>query len=171
MNHLQESRIVRCEPSAIIRTFQPGDEVAFHDLNESWILESFSMDDKDRLILGDPIGRVLKAGGEIFFIVGPEATLGCCALLPLENQSWELAKMAVAKEHRGRGMGRRLLHHVIDYAKGTGAHKLSLKTSSLLQPAIHLYKSVGFQIVAQENSRLSRNARADVFMELILQRT
>jgi ribosomal protein S18 acetylase RimI-like enzyme len=52
--------------------------------------------------------------------------------------------------------------------KETGAHKLSLKTSSLLQPAIHLYKSVGFQIVAQENSRLSRNARADVFMELIL---
>ncbi len=95
------------------------------------------MDDKDRLILGDPLGRVLKAGGEIFFIVRPEATLGCCAFLPLENQSWELAKMAVAREHRGCGIGRRLLHHVVEYAKVTGAHKLSLKTSSLLQPAIH----------------------------------
>ena len=168
MNHLQESRIIPCRQDMIIRTFQSGDEVAFYDLNASWILESFSMDDKDRLILGDPVGRVLKAGGEIFLIVRPEATLGCCALLPLENQSWELAKMAVAKEHRGCGIGRRLLHHVVEYAKETGAHKLSLKTSSLLQPAIHLYKSVGFQIVAQENSRLSRNARADVFMELIL---
>jgi putative acetyltransferase len=152
----------------IIRTFQCGDEVAFHDLNESWISESFSMDDKDRLILGDPVGRVLEAGGEIFLMVRREATLGCCALLPLENQSWELAKMAVAKEHRGRGIGRRLLHPVVAYARGTGARKLCLKTSSLLQPAIHLYKSAGFQIVAQENSRLSRNARADVFMELIL---
>jgi putative acetyltransferase len=126
------------------------------------------MDDKDRLILGDPVGHVLRAGGEIFLIVREGATLGCCALLHLENQSWELAKMAVAKEHRGCGLGRRLLHHVVEYAKETGAHKLSLKTSSLLQSAIHLYKSVGFQIVAQENSRLSRNARADVFMELIL---
>ena len=131
-------------------------------------MESFSMDDKDRLILGDPVGCVLKAGGEIFLIVQPQATLGCCALLPLENQSWELAKMAVAKEHRGCGIGRRLLLHVVKYAKKMGAQKLSLKTSSLLQPAIHLYKSVGFQIIAQETSRLSRNARADVFMELIL---
>lgn len=168
MNHLQENRITPCQANVIIRTFQSGDEVAFHDLNESWILESFSMDDKDRLILGDPSGHVLKAGGEIFLIGLPEATLGCCALLPLENQSWELAKMAVAKEHRGCGIGRRLLHHVVAYAKETGAHKLSLKTSSLLQSAIHLYKSVGFQIVPQENSKLSRNARADVFMELIL---
>jgi len=168
LNHPRESRTIPCESDVIIRTFQPGDEVAFHDLNESWISESFSMDEKDRLILGDPVGRVLKAGGEIFLIVRPEATLGCCAVLPLENKSWELAKMAVAKEHRGCGIGRRLLHHVVEYAKETGAHKLSLKTSSLLQPAIHLYKSVGFQIVAQENSRLSRNARADVFMELIL---
>jgi putative acetyltransferase len=168
LNHLQESRITPGQPNVIIRTFQPGDEVAFHDLNESWILESFSMDDKDRLILGDPVGRVLKGGGEIFLIVGSEATLGCCALLPLENRSWELAKMAVAKEHRGCGIGRRLLHHVIEYAKERGAHKLSLKTSSFLQPAIRLYESVGFQIVAPEDSRLSRNARADVFMELPL---
>ena len=155
-------------PEVIIRTFQPGDEVAFHDLNESWILESFYMDDKDRLILGDPVGRVLNEGGEIFLVVRPEATVGCCALLPLDNQSWELAKMAVAKEYRGSGLGRCLLHHVIDYAKQTGAHKLALKTSSLLQPAIHLYQSVGFQIIPQENSTLSRNTRADVFMELIL---
>jgi hypothetical protein len=56
----------------------------------------------------------------------------------------------------------------LEYAKEKGARKLCLKTSSLLQPAIHLYKSAGFQIVAQEDSRLSRNARADVFMELIL---
>lgn len=93
MNHLQESRIIPCQPDVTIRTFQSGDEVAFHDLNESWILESFSMDDKDRRILGDPLGCVLKAGGEIFLIVRAEATLGCCALLPLEDQSWELAKM------------------------------------------------------------------------------
>ena len=45
MNHLQENRIIPCLPDVIIRTFQSGDEVAFHDLNESWILESFSMDD------------------------------------------------------------------------------------------------------------------------------
>jgi ribosomal protein S18 acetylase RimI-like enzyme len=168
LNHLQESKIIPCPPNVVVRTFRSGDEVAFHDLNESWILESFSMDEKDKLILGDPLGHVLKAGGEIFLIARQEVTIGCCALLPLEDQSWELAKMAVAKEQRGCGIGRRLLHHVIEYAKETGAHKLSLKTSSLLQPAIHLYKSVGFQIVAQDNSRLSRNARADVFMELIL---
>ena len=153
---------------AVVRRFQPGDEAAFHDLNEAWILESFSMDEKDKQILGDPSTYVLKPGGEIFFIVRSGSMLGCCALLPLGDRSWEVAKMAVAKGHRGRGLGRHLLSSVIEHAKTAGAGKICLKTSSILHPAIHLYKSMGFQIVAQESSTLSRNARADVFMELLL---
>jgi ribosomal protein S18 acetylase RimI-like enzyme len=168
MSPLPENNDPSGQHDAVVRSFRPGDEAAFHDLNESWILESFSMDDKDKQILDDPLTHVLKPGGEIFFIVRSESMLGCCALLPLGDRSWEVAKMAVAKAHRSRGLGRHLLSRVIEHAKTAGARKLCLKTSSILQPAIHLYKSMGFQIVAQESSRLCRNARADVFMELLL---
>ena len=151
-----------------IRTFQPGDEAAFRDLNESWISEHFRMDEKDMRILGDPRTHVLKEGGEIFLIVQRGTTLGCCALLPLADQSWEIAKMAVKNSHRGQGLGRRLLSHVIERAKAVGARKLCLKTSSILQPAVRLYTSFGFQTVAPEASELVPNERANVFMELTL---
>jgi putative acetyltransferase len=151
-----------------IRTFEHGDEAAFRDLNESWICEHFRMDEKDMRILGDPRTHVLKEGGEIFLIVQRGTTLGCCALLPLADQSWEIAKMAVKNSHRGQGLGRRLLSHVIERAKAVGARKLCLKTSSILQPAISLYTSFGFQTVAPEASELVPNERANVFMELTL---
>ena len=168
MSPLPENNDPSGQHDAVVRSFRPGDEAAFHDLNESWILESFSMDDKDKQILDDPLTHVLKPGGEIFFIVRFESMLGCCALLPLGDRSWEVAKMAVAKAHRNRGLGRHLLNSVIEHAKTSGACKLCLKTSSILHSAIQLYKSMGFQIVAQESSSLCRNARADVFMELAL---
>lgn len=153
----------------IVRKFQPGDEAAFYSLNESWILEHFFMDERDKRILGDPVSTVIDPGGEIFFIEKSGIVVGCCALLPMEDRSWEVAKMAVAGTQRGKGLGRQLLASVIEHAKAVGACKLCLKTSSLLQPAIHLYRSMGFQIVASENSMLCRNARADVFMELIFE--
>lgn len=156
------------EQTITIRAFEPGDEAAFHDLNASWICEHFRMDEKDMRILGDPLTHVIKEGGEIFVIVRRGTILGCCALLPLADQSWEIAKMAVNNSHRGLGLGRRLLSHVIEHAKAVGARKLCLKTSSMLQPAISLYTSSGFQSVAPEASELIPNERADVFMQLTL---
>lgn len=151
-----------------IRSFQPGDEAAFYALNASWILKRFSMDARDRTILGDPLGAVIKPGGRIFFICRSQQVVGCCALIPLGDQVWEVAKMAVDKACRGEGLGRQLLSHVIAEARNVGASKLSLKTSSLLQPAIHLYSSMGFALIDEQDSNLCRNARADVFMELVL---
>ena len=52
--------------------------------------------------------------------------------------------MFVAPEHRGRGVGRAMLLHVIDAARAAGAVRVSLRTESENAQALALYRGLGF---------------------------
>lgn len=148
------------------RSYQPGDAEIFARLNEEWITTYFVMEDEDCNVLFHPESEILAPGGHIFFVaLGPE-TVGCCALISLERGVFELAKMAVQNRFRGRGIGRKLLSHVLEEARALGARKLVLQTSSRLENAIHLYAEAGFRHVPQIAGH--QYARADVTMELAL---
>jgi GNAT superfamily N-acetyltransferase len=149
-----------------VRTFQPGDETAFRELNQAWIEEYFGMEEKDYETLDDPYSSVLAPGGQIFTAVSNEQPVGCCALVPLGNGTWELAKMGVAKHQRGRGIGRLLLEYAIGYAKERSIRRLYIETNSQLLSAIHLYESVGFRHIPPERVKSSPYARANVFLEM-----
>jgi GNAT superfamily N-acetyltransferase len=156
-------------PSPIlIRRFQAEDATAFRELNEAWIAKYFVIEDADRAALGDPSGYILARGGHIFMaFLGPRA-IGTCALIFTGPGAFEVAKMAVAEEHRGMGIGRRLLEHAVAEAKQLGARTLSLETNTKLQNAIHLYESTGFRHLPPEKVVPSPYARANVHMEMQL---
>jgi GNAT superfamily N-acetyltransferase len=97
------------------------------------------------------------------------AAVGCCALLRLDDASFEVAKMAVTPVWRGRGLGRRLLEYVIDRARQLRARRLYLETNSRLLPAIRLYESLGFQHLPTDRATPSPYRRANVYMELVLE--
>ena len=149
----------------VIRTFQPGDEVAFRELNEAWIAKYFTIEEADRKVLNDPVHNILRLGGHIFMAMAGEDTVGCCALLPMEPQGFELAKMAVSEHLRGKGIGRKLLEYAINEARRLGAARVYLETNRKLANAIHLYESVGFEHVSPDQVIPSPYARANVFME------
>ena len=151
-----------------LRLFRSGDEVSFRRLNEEWIVRHFVLEDKDREVLGDPMTYILKPGGKIVFAAIGEETVGCCALVPEGPGVYEVAKMAVTEGYRGRGIGRRILELVIAEAMGLGAERLYLETNSKLPSATHLYESVGFRHIPAERLKPSLYARADVFMEMLL---
>ncbi len=158
-----------CELSSIqIRPFEPGDEVAFRELNEAWIARYFVLEDADRKVLNDPVGNILNLGGHIFMAVDGPVALGCCALAPMHPGTFELAKMAVLESQRGRGIGRKLLEYAVAYARKIEATYLYLETNRSLANAIHLYESVGFQHVSPDQVIPSPYARANVFMEMKL---
>src|SRR6201997_5562057 len=71
-------------PQIGIRLLQAGeDATAFRTLNEEWIARYFTLEAKDREILGDPEGKILKHGGHILVAwLGPQA-IGCVALIPM----------------------------------------------------------------------------------------
>lgn len=151
-----------------IRQFEPGDEGAFLELNKAWIAGNFVVEEKDWEVLNDPVGHIIQPGGALLMAIEDSEAIGTCALLPMENGTFEVAKMTVAEKCRGLGIGKKLLSHVIEYARTLGASRLYLETNSKLQNAIHVYESLGFQHLPPERVHPSPYARANVYMELML---
>lgn len=56
----------------------------------------------------------------------------------------ELRLLAVAPEMRGRGIGQALVKECIQRARRMGAGELGLHTSKSMQPAIAMYRRMGF---------------------------
>lgn len=152
----------------VVRSFQPGDEEAFRTLNEAWITKYFRLEDKDRETLEDPQSHILSPGGQIFMAVRNGQPIGCCGLIALKDGSMEVAKMAVAENERGHGIGRKLLDCAIEYAWTHAVPRLYLETNSALANAIHLYESTGFERLPAERIPQSPYARANVYMEMNL---
>lgn len=151
----------------LLRTFRPGDEPAFRQLNEDWIRKYFALEPADRKVLGDPRAHILDAGGQICIAELGGTIVGCCALVAIAPGELELAKMTVAESARGRGVGRRLLEFAIDEARRMGASRLCLESSRRVASAVHLYEELGFRHLPAPR-HASQYARADVFMELPL---
>ena len=151
-----------------IRAYQPEDASAFRSLNEEWITRYFVMEDKDRKNLEDPERTILERGGRILIACDGERRVGCCALLRMSDNEFEVAKMAVTPDYHGKGIGRELLLAAIEEARGLGAERLSLETNRALVPAIRLYESVGFQHRDPSRFIKSPYARSDVQMEMDL---
>ncbi len=152
-------------PLLHLRTFEASDATAFRELNEAWIKQYFGLEEHDHEILGDPLGSIIRPGGQIFMACAEGHAIGCCALIVVRPGVYEVAKMAVAEQYRGHGVGRKLLVYVIEQAGALDATLLTLATNSTLANAIHLYESLGFRHLPPEPSPY---ARADVFMELPL---
>ena len=144
-----------------------ADAAAFRSLNEEWISGHFVLEEHDREQLADPIGAYIETGGEILIADLEGRPIGCVALMRDDPGAYELSKMAVSSELRGRGVGRMLLTSAIARARELGARTLFLGSSTRLPDAVHLYEAVGFQHVAPERMNMPY-ARADVFMELVL---
>lgn len=72
--------------------------------------------------------------------------LGCAALKTLSPAELEIKTMRVTAAARGRGVGRRLLEHLLEQARARGARRLSLETGveDYFAAARRLYQRAGF---------------------------
>ena len=145
-----------------------ADADAFRALNEEWIASLFRVEEKDRVTLGDPQGRIVTPGGQVYVAEHCEAVVGCAALIRFGDGVYELSKMAVTPQVRGQGIGRRLLGYVIEQARAIGAHTVFLGSSTKLKNAVHLYESLGFRHVLPSELPEMKYDRADVFMKMDL---
>jgi GNAT superfamily N-acetyltransferase len=140
---------------------------AFVRLNREWIERWFRIEDEDRETFRDPHAAIVAPGGQIFFVVERGAALGTCAVVRHAGGTYEIAKMAVAPEARGRGYGDLLMHAAIGFARERGARRLVIVSNTRLAPAIRLYEKHGFVRVPMQVD--ARYARADIRLELALE--
>jgi ribosomal protein S18 acetylase RimI-like enzyme len=134
-------------PIAIVDFDEARHRDAFRDLNVEWITRHFALEDTDRRMLDDPVGEILSDGGHILMAVEGTRAVGTCALIRLGPHELELAKMAVAPNARGRGIGELLGRAAIERAAEVGAHRVELLSNTALEPAIQLYRKLGFREV------------------------
>jgi putative acetyltransferase len=143
--------------------FEPRHAAAWAALNLAWLAEGgFAVEAKDRRVIDDPEGQILAKGGRIFMAEEDGEAVGCCALMAMDDGSFEVAKMTVTPAARGQGISRRLLEACEAEARCVAAPRLYLESSSTLTVAGALYRSFGFVDLPP---RPTPYARADVFME------
>lgn len=70
-----------------------------------------------------------------------------------------ITTISIAKNHQGKGIGKRMIQSAIDYATKTGFLKLRLEVNKFNLKAIQLYKKMGFLDVGS-------NGKDNRYMEL-----
>jgi GNAT superfamily N-acetyltransferase len=138
----------------------------FERLNRDWIERYFVLEPPDMAVFQDPRRLIVDPGGQIFFVMDEGGVQGTCALVPHGPGTFELAKMAVRQESRGRGYGDLLMEAAIGFARRAGARRLTLVSNTLLAPALRLYRKHGFVEVPLEGRH--GYERVDIQLELTL---
>lgn len=137
----------------------------FRSLNLEWLDKYNLTEPADLMVLDDPQGTILDRGGFIWLAMAENKVIGSAALIKEHDGEYELAKMAVTVEYRGKGISKQLIETCLNKAKEIGAKKLLLFSNHQLQTALKLYEKYGFYHVAVEDSPFET---ADVKMELVL---
>lgn len=151
--------------STIIR-FEPRYAKLFAYLNYQWIEESYGIEQHDRDLLDHPFESIIEPGGEIFFALVGEEIAGTVAMVKLDDRHFELAKMAVSPEFRGRKIGDALMLACVEHARAEGASRIILESNTKQKAAVELYRKYGFvEIPLDPNSHF---VRANIRMELDL---
>jgi len=84
---------------------------------------------------------IAEMGGEI---------VGSVFVVDGGDEAAKLRLLLVEPRARGLGLGSRLVHECVRYARRAGYRKLVLWTNSVLAEARHIYQKAGFTLVAQE---------------------
>jgi len=167
LQRVREARRRRESGEVRVVPYEAKYETAFRELNAEWIARYFKMEAADHASLGNPQGYIIDKGGMIFVALYENEPVGVCALNKMDDPEYdyELAKMAVSPKAQGRGVGVKLAQAAIDAARKAGASKLFLDSNTRLEPAINLYRKLGF---TQVFGRPSPYSRTDIQMEMKL---
>jgi len=137
----------------------------FRDLNLEWLDKYNLTESHDLEIINHPQETIIDNGGYIFLAREGDRIIGTAGIANEGDSVYELVKMTVTSEFRGKGISKMLIEKCLAKARELKAKKIFLYSNSQLQTAISLYKKYGFVHVDASNSPL---VTADVKMEMTL---
>jgi GNAT superfamily N-acetyltransferase len=149
--------------------FNPKYAEAFKRLNVEWITQHWELEAADEKTLDRPTEHVIDKGGAILIALYQGHPVGSVALIPYDESTLELAKMAVSPDVQGKGIGLALGEAALGRAHRMGAAKVYLESNTILGPALSLYRKLGFNHL-EGTTEDSPYERCNVRMEKSLAR-
>ena len=137
----------------------------FFVLNKAWIEESWHLEDSDKEDLLNP-DKIVYNGGQVFFALENQNAIGTVAMIKSSDDKYELAKMTVQDNFRGKGIANMLMDECLKFAKENKAKEIFLISNDSLTIARNLYDKYGFKEVDLDSQKYDRG---NVKMRLTLE--
>ena len=135
-----------------IRTHQPADGAAWCRLINDAIGGEYTEERFEQEISGAPG----LEPADLFFAVSGEVVVGTAWARHRPGRVGYVHMVAVAPEHRGRGVGRALVVSVLHRFREAGVASAMLETDDVRLPAIRLYLALGFRPELTHDSHAER---------------
>jgi ribosomal protein S18 acetylase RimI-like enzyme len=113
-------------------------------------------------------GKYAPPRGRLLLARRGNESAGCVALRPLAPDTCEMKRLYVRPAYRTGGVGRLLAEQVIHEAATAGYRRMRLDTLPIMEPALQLYRRLGFREIAPYTANPVKGA---VFLELQLDRS
>ena len=137
----------------------------FFVLNKAWIEESWILEESDKKDLLNP-DKIVNNGGQVFFALEKQKVIGTVAMINSSDNRFELAKMTVQEDFRGKGIANMLMDECLKFANENKANEIFLISNDSLTIARNLYDKYGFKEVNLDSQKYDRG---NVKMRLTLQ--
>ena len=138
-----------------IQEYEKKFDKDFYILNKAWIEESWILEESDKKDLLNP-KKIIDNGGQVFFAVEDQNAIGTVAMIKNSDYKFELAKMTVKENYRGKGIANMLMDQCLDFAKQKNTKEIFLISNDSLTTARNLYDKYGFKEVDLDSSKYDR---------------
>ncbi len=137
----------------------------FVSLNSAWIINTFGKLEKEDIETFQNIEREISNGAMIYFAVENDSVMATCMVRDIDNETWEICKLAANDKFKGKGAGTAVFEQCMKYAIDHGAKKLFMLSNSGLKTALHIYYKHGFKEIKLDDYEYERG---DIAFELIV---
>jgi GNAT superfamily N-acetyltransferase len=140
-------------PIEIRSGLRPGDIGDIVRMHGEVYAREYGLDPTFEAYVADMLAMLIRRGwpgeGEGIWVAESGDERVGAVILSDEGDGLSYLRMFVLRpEHRGAGVGRRLLEKLLERARSAGHERMELDTFSELRAAAHLYRRAGFRRVS-----------------------
>ncbi|EJQ10275.1 N-acetyltransferase [Bacillus cereus] len=120
---------------------------------------------KSLLLLADPSERQIATyiqRGMVYVAKVEGKVVGVYVLLETRPKTMEIMNIAVVEHMQGKGIGKKMLLHAIEIAKGYDMHKIEIGTGNSSVSQLTLYQKCGFRIFSIDFDYFSKHYEEEI---------
>ncbi|WP_242214198.1 GNAT family N-acetyltransferase [Bacillus cereus group sp. BfR-BA-01383] len=120
---------------------------------------------KSLLLIADPSERQINTyvqRGLTYVAKQEDRVVGVYVLLETRPKTMEIMNIAVVEYMQGKGIGKKLLKHAVETAKGYGMSKLEVGTGNSSVSQLALYQKCGFRIFSIDFDYFSKHYEEEI---------